>query len=78
MSHINNRKRKELHRAIGLLNQGKFIVRNVLDNEQDCLDNLPENLQDSERAIKFEDAVDALESAEEDIDSAIDYVKGVI
>ena len=37
---------------------------------EDCLDNLPENLQDSERYQKMDSAVDNLESAVDSIDEA--------
>ena len=35
----------------------------MLDQEQDCLDNIPENLQDSEQSQKMENAIDFLENA---------------
>lgn len=53
-------------------------MRSVLDKEQSCLDGVPENLQDSRQAERFEEAVEVLESAEEDIESAINAVREVI
>ena len=44
-----------------------FIIMNINGL---CLDNMPENLQSSERYEKMEAAIDSLEAAIESIDSA--------
>lgn len=46
------------------------IVSRVLDEEQDCLDNMPENLQSSEKYERMEAAIDKLEETIEQIDIA--------
>ena len=48
--------------------------RQALDSEQDCLDNMPENLLDSEKCRKMEDAIERLEEAVDQIESAKDYI----
>lgn len=52
------------------LKQAYVIVDTALDQEQDCLDNMPENLQYSDRYEKMEAAVDNLENALSHIEDA--------
>lgn len=67
---MNKKRRELLQDAIGLLARASSIVTRALDDEQDCLDNMPENLIDSERCHKMEDAIERLEEAVERIDDA--------
>ena len=46
------------------------MISRALDEEQDCLDNMPENLQESDRYQKMESAIENLESAVDSIDEA--------
>ena len=46
------------------------VVDAALSEEEYCMDNIPENLQESSRFQKAEDAVDALEDALDYLDSA--------
>jgi alcohol dehydrogenase YqhD (iron-dependent ADH family) len=41
----------------------RFEIENVKDEEQEYFDNMPENLQVSDRGVSAESAVDALEQA---------------
>lgn len=65
---MNNKRRELLKNATELLDKAYNIVQSALDSEQDCLDNMPENLLDCERCNKMEDAIDLLEEANEHID----------
>lgn len=67
---MNNKKRESLKYADTLLEQASEIVIKVLDEEQDCLDNMPENLQASEKYERMESAVEKLEEAMEHIEGA--------
>lgn len=74
---MNNQKREKLKLARGFLSKASDIVSSVLDDEQDCLDNMPENLQYSDRyermeaAIsKLEDGLNSIEAAEECLEEA--------
>lgn len=67
---MNNKKRESLKDAKMYLERASNIVSKVLDDEQDCLDNMPENLQASERYERMEAAIDKLEEAIEQIDGA--------
>lgn len=68
---MNNERRKSLRQAKDLLDKAYNIICDALDEEQDCLDNMPENLQDSERYEMMENAVDELIEASE----SLDYVR---
>ena len=67
---MNNKRRELLKGAVGLLEKASGIVSMALDEEQDCLDNMPENLSDSERYKKMESAIDLLDDVVGQIDSA--------
>lgn len=54
---MNNKRRSTLNDALKLLEEASNIVSQVLDEEQDSFDNIPENLQDSDRYSKAESAV---------------------
>lgn len=74
---MNAKRRETLKRAINYLSTAKDLIEEARDEEQECLDNMPENLFGSERYSKMEEAVDNLNSAldyfdeiEEHLDSA--------
>ena len=66
---MNNKRRELLKGAVGLLEKASGIVSMALDEEQDCLDNMPENLSDSERYQKMEAAIDLLDDVVGQIDN---------
>lgn len=72
---MNNRRREMLSEAGALLTKAAVIVESVRDDEQECFDNLPENLQESDRAQAMESAVDLLYDALEDISSASNLIE---
>lgn len=67
---MNNRKRDLLKESKTLLGRASSLISQVLEEEEDCLDNMPENLQASEKYERMEDTIDKLESAIEHIDNA--------
>lgn len=68
---MNNDRRKEINKAIGLLQEAFSILEIARDEEQEYYENMPENLQSSERYQKAEDAYNQLESACSLIEEAI-------
>ena len=72
---MNSRRREKLRRASEYLGFAKELIEKALDEEQDTLDNLPENLSESDRAAKMENAVDSLEDASSGIDDVMDSVR---
>lgn len=75
---MNNKKRKELTNAVSLLNNAESIIESVRDDEQDCLDNMPENLEGSQQYSDMENAVDYLEEAMNSIMEAQDFVERIL
>ena len=63
-----------MKRASALLRTASGLVSTALEQEEDALDNMPENLQGSERYEKIEAAVDLLNDASWCIDSAIEKI----
>ena len=66
---MNKSRRKISKKAIGMLEMGDSIdevlnlLEDVLYDEEDAYDNIPENLQGSWRAMESEDAIDTLNDA---------------
>lgn len=73
---MNNKRRDLLRLAIQYLDKACDYVGQALDEEQDCFDNMPENLESSERYEKMESAISNLYDAIEDIDSAKENIEG--
>ncbi|MBP5462709.1 MAG: hypothetical protein J6Y20_11400 [Lachnospiraceae bacterium] len=72
---MNRARRELLKRAVAALEEADGFVNTALDEEQDCLDNMPENLSESERYEKMENAIGHLEDALENISSAMECIE---
>lgn len=55
---MNKDRRAKLQNAIDL-------IEDVIDEEQDAYDNMPENLQYSEKGEKMDEGIDSLETAKD-------------
>lgn len=51
---MNNARRKQIKNIINKLSDIKNEIDDLAIDEEDCLDNIPENMQDSERYEKSE------------------------
>lgn len=66
---MNKVRRKKIQKAINILeidndiDQALAILEDVLYDEEDAYDNIPENLQSSWRAEESEEAIDSLNDA---------------
>lgn len=67
---MNKSDRKQLEKALELLDQVKIIIEEIRDAEQEKFDNLSEGLQQTERGQKFEQNVSNLEYAFDELESA--------
>ena len=67
---MNKVKRDLLKDAKALLGKASDIVARGLEEEEDCIENMPENLQASEKYERMEDAINKLESAIDHIENA--------
>ena len=72
---MNDKRRKNIRQAIEYLNKASLIIDQAHDEESDALDNIPENLQDTDRYSAIEDAVDCLGDAGEAINDAIEKLE---
>ena len=68
---MNNKRRKELRRAIDMIETALDIVNQVKDEEEDSMYNYPENLQGTETYENMEMAVDTMDDAVSNIDDGI-------
>lgn len=69
---MNNRRRTKIREAVLLINNSVNILSQIKDEEQDCLDNFPENLQNSERYTGMEDSINILEDSISDLEQRAD------
>lgn len=72
---MNNKRRKKIQALIERLSIISDEVDCVRGEEQECFDNIPESLQESERASMSENAVDALETALNSLSEVIDNLE---
>ena len=69
---MNKYRREEIAKAVSLLETAFILIESIRDEEQGALDNMPENLEYSERYEKMENAVDKLDDAISSIEEAKD------
>ena len=75
---MNEKIRERLRDAVRMLTSVASVVEAVCDNEQDAMDNIPENLQATERFELMEDAVDSLNDALEKIEDAKGHIQSAL
>lgn len=75
---MNKNRRKILSDAADVLSRVCSTIDSAKDDEQYCLDSIPENLSESEMATKFEDCVDYLDNAVSAIEEAIANINNAI
>ena len=68
---MNDSRLKEIQRAQRLIGEAKGILELAAAQEQDDLDKMPQDLQNSDAGERAEDGVDALERAAVSCDDAI-------
>ena len=75
---MNNTRRKELRRAIEIIEIALDIVNSVKDEEEDAMYNYPENLQGTEAYENMEVAVDTMEEVVSAIEDAVDSLNDAV
>ena len=73
---MNAARRKELSKAIDLIEQAKEIISAVAEEEREAYDNLPEGLQESEMGEKMNEIADDLEYV--DLDEVVDTIEEIM
>lgn len=71
---MNNRKRDRLKTAMKMLEEASNIIDAVREEEEEALENLPENLQDSERYESMENNVERLQDSIESIEQLVESI----
>ena len=66
---MNKLRRKEIARAIELMEQAREILEAVMEEEQEAFDNMPESLQCSERGEAMEEYIGTLEEAIDNLEA---------
>jgi hypothetical protein len=67
---MNDERRNRIKEAQRLANASKSIIDEVMQEEQDALDALPESLRESENGRKMDAAIGLLEEASNQLDNA--------
>lgn len=75
---MNNKRRKELRRAISMIETALDIVNSVKDEEEDAMYNYPENLQGTETYENMEVAVDTMEEVASAIEDGVDSLNNAV
>lgn len=66
---MNKARREALSKVLDKLNEIGLDINQIRDEEQEAFDNMPENLQDSEKGKTMEENVDVLDSAIDDLET---------
>ena len=75
---MNNKRRKELRRAIDMIETALDIVNRVKDEEEDAMYNYPDNLQGTETYENMEVAVDTMEEVTSAIEDGVDSLNNAV
>lgn len=75
---MNNARRERLKNALAMLSEANSIIDQVCYQEQECIENFPENLQNTDRYDNMEYAVDCLTEAVEKIGEVEECIQAVI
>lgn len=71
---MNRRRRDALRQSSAELRRIAMSIESIKDDEEYCMDNIPENLQGSYRYSAMEQNVDHLSNAVEDINFALEEI----
>jgi len=72
---MNNDKRERIDKATALIEEARSIVEGVTQEESEAYENMPENLQYSERGELIQEAINNLEYADNSFDELLGYLE---
>lgn len=75
---MNKNRRKQLKALCEQLEALKNELNSIMLDEQDCFDNMPENLQGSSRGQDSECAIEQIEEAIDSIDETISSIEEIL
>lgn len=68
---MNKERRKRIEEAIAKLSEAKSDIEDIQSEEQEYLDNMPENMQQGEKADAAQTAISSMDDAMNYIDDAM-------
>lgn len=72
---MNRMRRKTINSIYERLYELRNLLEEVKDEEEEYRDNIPENLQGSERYIRTDEILDDLDSAISSLEETLDYLE---
>ena len=75
---MNDARRKELTKAIALIEDAKSILEIEQQGEQEYFDNMPENMQSGDRGQRAEEVADLLSEVVTSCEEAISSVESAL
>ena len=75
---MNKTRRQQLRKWLVDLEEIKSELESIVDDEQDYFDNMPENLQGSQRGMDAEEAIDHMSEAVSSIEEAIGIIEDIV
>jgi len=72
---MNNDKRERIDKATALIEEARSMVEGVTQEESEAYENMPENLQYSERGELIQEAINNLEYADNSFDELLGYLE---
>lgn len=75
---MNNPRRKKLAKLQEQIEEIRMALEEILEEEQEAYDNMPENLQYSERGEKAEECISALEDAVSNLEEVVENIDTAI
>ena len=75
---MNNTRRKQLRKWLEDIENIKSELESICSDEEEAFDNLPENLQGSDRGMAFEAAIDQMNEAVSSIEDAISIIEEIV
>lgn len=74
---MNKDRRKRIEKALETLNEVQSELEDIKSEEEDYFDNIPENLQASEKAETSEAAINSLEEALSQVEEAVNALEEI-
>ena len=74
---MNKERRKKVTDAIAAIGKIEELIQNILDDEQEAFDNMPEGLQASDNGMASEEAQENLDAAIDALEEAIGYLEEI-
>jgi len=72
---MNNERRKVIRELVGKLEDLEAQIEDVVQEEANYLDNMPESFQDSEKGENTQETIATLENAQNTVPEVISYLE---